>query len=918
MEKYFKYFVIAAFLCSFGFLFVSDTKQEGATGIINYYYYKGQKFYFQERTDVVFVKFDRNMSENDARTILSRYPQLDVSRSQVRTDVDNFIKLQSNLTASEYTSLLSNMKQDENFVNVGYAYSPMGVNDDKTYYGMNDYLILQFKQSFSRPQIDEINSRNGVEIVQRIDVTGGETYLAKVTQSSQRNAMEMSNKYYEDGLVNYSEPSLYVTNVTCDTVNDEFYPQQWSLRNVGNNVPTNPPGVIADADMDVDSAWNITKGDSNIVIAILDTGVDTTHPDLRFVYGYDFANMDGNANDDGNHGTACAGIVAAIGNNTIGVSGVAYRCKIMPIKILNAAGSIPGYHVAALGMIWSYQNGASVLSCSWGFVGGASSLLENSINDAARFGRNGKGSVICMASGNENTSPMRFPAISPTVEQVVVGGLTPCNTRKNPSDGCSGETWGACFGPTLDIVAPCVKIYTTDRVGSVGYTTTNYTNSFNGTSSATPNAAGVFALLFSANPNLTRKEAEALISLSAEKVGGYSYTTAKEYGMWNNEMGYGRINARLSLALMSSLFDRVNPDIFHDNPVLSSPDTTARLLKAIIKDNKMLVTAGANRPRVYYRVNGGSFNVINPASNVLDTFNFIIPGQTSGSTVDYYLAAQDTAGTPNVATLPAGGSGASPPGTVAPAAFFTYKVGKYRVQNSITAPKICPNNSTIFDTITISGVPENVIDVDITINISNRDDQDVDLFLLKGASQSELTTDNGAANDSYVNTIFDDEAATSITSGTAPFTGRFRPETPLSVFDGQSANGDWILRYTDDAATGFNSSLDSWSIEITYGTATGITQTLTIPSKFILAQNYPNPFNPTTNITYGLPKNSFVKLTLYDINGREIALLVNQHQAAGMYEYSLDATAYSLSSGIYFYKIEAGGFSMVQKMVLVK
>lgn len=916
MRKYIQYFIISSFILSFGFLFISDASKNSSQ-IINYYYFQGQKFYFQERTDVIFLKFNENLNLSSAKNILSKYPQIDLNRSQISTETDNFVKLKNPLTEAEYISLVSRMKQDNNFENVGYAYTPNGIDDGKTFYGMNDLLILQFKPNYNRQQIDDINRVNGVEIVQKIDVSGGQTFLAKVTPSANLNAMEMSNKYYERGFVNYSEPSLYVTNVLCDTVNDPFYPQQWSLRNVGNNVPTNPPNVVADADMDVDSAWNVTKGDSTVIVAIVDTGVDTTHPDIRRVFGYDFANMDGNPNDDGNHGTACAGIVAATGNNNLGVSGVAYRCKIMPIKILNSAGSIPGYHVAAQGFIWAYQNGASVLSCSWGFVGGASSLLMNSMNDAARYGRNGKGCVICIASGNEDTSPMRFPSISPDVDQVVVGGLTPCNKRKSPSDGCSNETWGACYGPTLDIVAPCVKIYTTDRVGSAGYSTGDYYAEFNGTSSATPNAAGVCALIISANPNLTRKEVEALISLSAEKVGTYSYTTVKEYGNWNNEMGYGRINARLSLALISSLFDRVSPNIYHDSPALSSPDSIARTVSAIIRDNKMLAT-GTNRPRLYYRVNGGAFNFVNATTNVLDTFKFTIPGQTNGSVIDYYFAAQDTALTPNISTLPAGGSGVNPPGTTAPTVFYTYKIGKYRVQSSLTAPKVCVNNTTIYDTIFVSGIPDSIVDVDVKLNISNRDDQDVDVFLLKESFQSELTTDNGSSNDSYVNTIFDDEAATPITSGTAPYTGRFRPETPLTVFDAKTPNGMWILRYTDDATTGFNSSLDSWSIEITYGTIVGIQQTVTIPSEFSLGQNYPNPFNPVTKVIYGLPGNSFVKIKLFDVTGKETAVLVNSQQTAGMHELLIDANSLKLSSGIYFYQIEAGDYKEVRKMILVK
>lgn len=914
MKKFIKPIALIIAITSFGFLFFSENKLERENKITNYYYYNGEKFYLQERTDVVFLKFKNNVAEGAALNILSAYRQLDLRNANIKTDDDNFLKLNSKLTDEDYFNLISEMKTNENFENVNFAYSPKGIDDGKTFYGLNDYLILQFKKNMTGNEIDNINAGNGLEIIQRINVTGGETFLAKVREGSPLNAMEMSNRYFEEGYVNYSEPSLYATNVLCDTVNDPFFQQQWSLRNLGSNIPGNPPNIVADADMDVDSAWITTQGDSNIVVAIIDTGVDTLHPDIKRVIGYDFVNNDGNPNDDGNHGTACAGIVAATGNNLLGVAGVAHKCKIMPIKVINSSGNIPGYHVAAFGTIWAYQNGASVLSNSWGYVSGASSILYNAIQDAARYGRNGKGSLVCYASGNEDTSPMRFPAIS-DAEMVVVGGLTPCNKRKSPSDGCSGETWGACYGPTLDIVAPCVKIYTTDRTGAAGYATGDYFSTFNGTSSATPNTAGVCALMVSANGNLTRKEIESMISMSAEKVGGYSYATAKEYGTWNNEMGYGRINARLALMLVSNTIDKVKPDIYHDKPLLSSRDSLSRIVTAIIRDNKKVAT-GTNQPRLYYRINGGAYNFINASSVVLDTFKFTIPGQTQGASIDYYLAAQDTVTAANIATLPAGGSGINPPGSTPPVSFFNYKIGGYCYATSTTTPKLCLNNATSFDTINISGISGNILDIDVRVNLSNRDDGDIDLFLLKDAFQSELTTDNGASGDSYVNTIFDDEATIPITSGTTPFTGRFRPETPLTAFDGQQVNGQWILRYTDDAATGNNSTIDSWWVEITYSIVTGINQTIIIPSKYNLAQNYPNPFNPVTSIKYSIPEPGFVTLKVYDVTGRMLNTIVNGLKQPGNYEAIFDASTFS--SGIYFYKIEAGDFKETKSMMLLK
>lgn len=911
MKKYI--LILPAVMLAYSLFTYNSSYTFSSSKVTNYYYYQGNKFFLKERTDIVFLKFKKEITEQSARNVLSSFTEIDVPAQVQNVKDAEFVKLKEKLTDDRYLSLVKNMKSRPELEYAGYTYAPENMEGDRFLFGMNDEFVVQFKAPFTETEINSINTRNNVEIIQKIDVTGGATYLMRVSGNSSADAMSMANKYYLDGYSNYAEPNLYCTNTKTDTTNDQFFGMQWSIRNLGNNVPANPPGVIADADMDIDSAWMVTKGDSAIKIAIIDTGVDTNHvdlkPNLRVDLGYDFVNNvpGGYAASGDGHGTSCAGISAGVGNNTIGIAGVAYRCKIIPIRCIGT-GSSP-YHVYANGFIWAYQKGADVISNSWGITGGASSLLNNAISDAARYGRNGKGSIICVASGNEDTSPMRFPAIShPDI--IVVGGLTPCNKRKSPSDGCSGESWGASFGNNLDIVAPCVKIYATSLGGG-------YTNSFNGTSSATPNTSGVCALLVSANPNLTRQEVESYISLSAEKVGTYAYTTVKEYGNWNNEMGYGRVNARLALTMINGVIDKVSPSIYYDKPVVSG-DTLSRLVTAVIRDNKKVATGG-NAPRLYYRVGAGSFNSINASSVAADTFKFTIPGQPSGVTIEYYIAAQDTNTLANMTTLPSGGSGINPPGTTAPAQRFSYRVGSIVSGASLTTPKVCLDMQTVRDTITISGIPNltHIIDINVKLNLSHRNLSDVDLFLRKGASQSELTTDNGGANDSYVNTWFDDEAATLITAGTAPYTGSFRPETPLTAFDNTSPNGQYIIEFTDDLTGGNTGTLDNWLIEVTYSITTGIEQTITIPSKFVLEQNYPNPFNPSTSIKFGLPSGSNVTLEVFDISGRLVTtVLRNVSYEAGFHDVQFNGS--SVASGTYFYRIKTDKNVSVKKMLLIK
>jgi subtilisin-like proprotein convertase family protein len=355
---------------------------------------------------------------------------------------------------------------------------------------------------------------------------------------------------------------------------------------------------------------------------------------------------------------------------------------------------------------------------------------------------------------------------------------------------------------------------------------------------------------------------------------------------------------------------------FMHTPLVSSNDTTDRAAVVTINSPRLLALAGANAPRLYYKVNGGLLYHQSAFYNNLDTFMFTIPGQSLGSTVSYYFAAQDSLGT-FVGTLPAGGRGINPPGVIAPATFFTYQVANIDTfsQCSSTLPKPILDNQSTYDTIhvTQSG---NVIDLNVNLTIYHTWDADLSIYLKSpNLNEIDLSSGNGGSGDNYINTTFDDEASIPITSGTPPFTGSYRPEQPLSTFDNLPVAGDWVLRVSDNAY-GDTGLLMSWCLLFERSLFIGA-NTNQQPLSFELSQNYPNPFNSSTRISFTLRRKSDVRIILYDVLGREVKSLVNGKLNEGRFDIYLNAN--DLASGVYFYTMYIdGNFFNTKKMILIK
>lgn len=346
--------------------------------------------------------------------------------------------------------------------------------------------------------------------------------------------------------------------------NDTYFDRQWNIDNQGYAIQGNgTPG----ADMSVVDAWTLSTGDPGVIMAIIDSGVDTTHPDLvdNLLPGYD-ATGNGSLGfpnttypNDG-HGTACAGIAGAKGENSIGVAGVCYDCSIVPVKlftyIFNPFGDpLPfatGGNMASA-ISWAWRDGnASLISNSWGLTDnllgalpGGTGIVEDALDVALDSARSGRGLPIFFSSGNEGDPPI-WPGRRADLFSVNASSM--CDERKNPNS-CDGENWEGNWGDSLDVTAPGVRIPTTDMAGSNGYDGTDYIFGFNGTSAACPNAAGVMGLIMSLDSSLSLQDYHTILESSCDKVGGYSYSTTLANGTWSAEMGYGRINAFTALQM---------------------------------------------------------------------------------------------------------------------------------------------------------------------------------------------------------------------------------------------------------------------------------------------------------------------------------------------------------------------------------
>ena len=295
--------------------------------------------------------------------------------------------------------------------------------------------------------------------------------------------------------------------------------------------------------------WALSTGSPSVIIAFVDTGIDIHHVDLgeKIVPGYDFVNEDNDPQDDNGHGTHVAGIAAAISNNHVGITGVSWGARIMPVKALNAYGNGSFEDVAA-GIAWAADNGAQVINLSLGGTS-PSSVLEDAVNYAY-----GKGVILVAAGGNMGTNSVLYPAAYPHVIAVAA------------TDGSNKKAYFSNFGPEIDVAAPGVSIYSTIIGNTFGY--------MSGTSMSTAFVSGLAAILRgipnNGNPDKIAQEIE---------------TTSLDLGAagWDEQYGYGLIQMNAAIQFSLSTATPVSTPTFTPSTPAPKPDSallTAQVLPA--------------------------------------------------------------------------------------------------------------------------------------------------------------------------------------------------------------------------------------------------------------------------------------------------------------------------------------------------
>lgn len=428
------------------------------------------------------------------------------------------------LAGAGVETVLQNMARDAALQFV----SPVLVDETGLEAGVTGDFFVRFTEDVPPAQAEALLAALDCGTIVQRDYAGAPgVYHVQSQARDGLTLLDQTNLLSQLPEVAFASPNFLVRGRLALTPNDPLYPSQWALHNTGQS------GGVVDADIDAPEAWDITQGDPNIIVAVLDTGVQQNHPDLNQITGYD-ATGGGTDGGPGNtcdkHGTVVAGCISPKMNNGIGVAGPAPACRVVSVRIgvsnVPCSNSFTGLSadlVAGIG--WAQSIGARVTNASFSWFNDAT--VTNQYTLTRNFGN----MVHFAASGNDGAGSVSYPASLSVIN--AVGNLTRFNQRASSSN----------YGIALDFIAPGTDIWSTDRTGSAGYGSGDYVSE-TGTSFAAPIAAGVAALVVSRNPAFSPDDVETIMKETAVDLGAVGF---------DNFYGWGRVNAQAALILAGTV-----------------------------------------------------------------------------------------------------------------------------------------------------------------------------------------------------------------------------------------------------------------------------------------------------------------------------------------------------------------------------
>jgi subtilisin family serine protease len=647
-----------------------------------------------------------------------------------------------------------------------------------------DQILVQFKPG-TTPQAEA-----GTSLGAPLTLVPG---LYEVHLAPGISVAQALDQYQSNPNVALVQPDYFVAAERVP--NDPLYRNQWPYNNPFNQAST----------IKATAAWDTTVGSGQSIVAVIDTGIDLAHPDLAAnlwrnagevpgnnvdddgngfiddIHGYNFVRNTGSPVDDNGHGTHVAGILGAVGNNGLGVAGLAWNVKIMALKFMDASGR--GATSAALRALnYAVQMGATISNNSW-TSSAADSVLETGIRNAQAAGH-----IYVAAAGNTATNL--------DVRKIYPAGFTPDNIVAVAALDSSNRlaSWSNWGPNTVDIAAPGSGIYSTLRGNRYG--------TMSGTSMATPFVAATLALVRELHPTWTYRQVIDQVLNSADRL-----TTL------NGKVASGKLN--VAAALGQGTPPPPPP------PVVDTSGARVTNLATLVANNQLVgLRVTFNEPiqaNTFTTADvltltgpGGALtpSAVSPVSGSTTQFDVLFAGQSSTGNYSLTLGTdiRDAAGNAQNQNGNAV-NGETPADRYAATVAYT-NATRYEA-TGLPAPLLDWGTAsfplTIPDSLAIGAVR-------VQLNINHAWMSDLVIKLRSPAGTEVLLINRrGGGGRGFANTTLDDHAALAISQGGGLFTGTFRPEAPLSAFAGQRTNGTWTLTIQDKAG-GASGTLLSWSL----------------------------------------------------------------------------------------------------------